>query len=277
MSGTVRQPSVELLRVAGVIDQMIDEYRRALRSVASMGPWEAPREGIALGWLLIRNVEAVAELARRDEVLVTAAWSNTRVAFELSTRIIWMLQPADRYEAECRWLSLLGEYEEIERKLAREVPSNSDLHNGKAEAIGTFREGVIAALPSGYRVLRMPSFLSMLNALDTSEMYQYYRQGSQYVHGGMYASASYSKDLGSYRILSDFTSTVDWVLPMRLCWLSLRNASRSILDRLEVTEQAMPQWGELKDHADIAFRALAFYATQPHEPEAADQERRSAE
>lgn len=263
MSGTVRQPSAEVLRVAGVIEKMIDEYRRALRSVAGMGRWEAPQESLALGWLLIRNVEAVAELARRDEALVTAAWSNTRVAFELSTRIMWILQPSDRHEAECRWLSLLGEYEEIERKLAREVPSQSDLHNRKAEAIKKFREGVKAALPGGYRVSRMPSFLNMLNALKTPEMYQYYRQGSQFIHGGMYASASYSKDLGSYRRLGDFTSTVDWVLPMRLSWLSLRNASRIILDRLDVPKRFMPQWGELKDHADEAFQALAFYATRP--------------
>ena len=263
MSGTVRQPSTELLRVAGVIEKMIDEYRRALRSVAVVGRWEAPQESLALGWLLIRNVEAVAELARRDEVLVTAAWSNTRVAFELSTRIMWILQPADRYEAECRRLSLLGEYQEIEQKLAREVPSQSDLHIRKAEAIKTFREGVMAALPDGYKVSRMPSFLNMLNTLDIPEMYQYYRQGSQFIHGGMYASASYSKDLGSYRRLGDFTLTGDWVLPMRLSWLSLRNAARIILDRLDVTNQAMPQWGELKDHADEAFRALAFYATQP--------------
>jgi hypothetical protein len=256
---------------------MIVEYIRALRSVAVMGRWEAPQEGLALGWLLIRNVEAVAELARCDEVLVTAAWSNARVAFELATRIIWLLHPADRYEAECRWLSLLGEYEEIERKLAREVPAYADSHNEKADAIRSFREGVIAALPSGYRVRRMPNFLNMLKALDTPEMYQYYRQGSQYVHGGMYASASYSRNLGSKRTLGDFTSTVDWILPMRLCWLALRRAAWFILDRLEVPEQAMPHWGELGDDADTAFQALAFYATRSREPEAAEREQPGTE
>ena len=152
---------------------MIAEYVRALRNVAVMGRWEAPQEGLALGWLLIRNVEAAVELARRDEVLVTAAWSNARVALELATRIIWMLHPADRYEAECRWLSLLGEYEEIERRLAREVPSYADRQNEKADIIRNFREGIIAALPSGYWVQRKPNFLNMLEALDTPEMYQF--------------------------------------------------------------------------------------------------------
>ena len=46
--------------------------------------------------------------------MATAAWSNARVAFELSVRIIWMLQPTDRYEAECRWLAFLKEHEQAE-------------------------------------------------------------------------------------------------------------------------------------------------------------------
>jgi hypothetical protein len=88
------------------IDQMIDQYLMALRS-AEAGQWEAAREGGVLGLLLIRNVQAVVTLARHDEIMATAAWSNARVAFEHSVRITWMLYPADRYEAECRWLAFL--------------------------------------------------------------------------------------------------------------------------------------------------------------------------
>lgn len=62
---------------------MIVKYVAALRGVASIGRREAPQEGIVLGRLLIRNVEAVVEMARHDEVFVTAAWSNARMAFEL--------------------------------------------------------------------------------------------------------------------------------------------------------------------------------------------------
>lgn len=259
MSEIARPPCAELVRVAEVIDQMIAEYIKGLRGVPVIGRWEAPQEGIALGWLLVRNVEAVIGMARYDEVLVTAAWSNTRVAFELATRIIWMLHPGDRYEAECRWLALLGEYEEIERKLAREVPEYSDRHNNKAMAIQRFREGVISALPSGYRAGRIPHFVDMLKALDTSEMYRFYREGSQYVHGGMYAAASYSKHLGHIRDLGDFTSTFDWILPMRLCWLSLRRATSFILNRLEALENAMPEWDRIDEQAGAAFEALASY------------------
>lgn len=121
MSGAVHAPCAALLGVAEAIEQMITQYCVALRSVAAVGKWEAPQEGLALGWLLIRNVEAVILMARHDEVLVTASWPNSRAAFELSARIIWMLQPDDRYAAECRWLALLGDWEKTERKLVEEA------------------------------------------------------------------------------------------------------------------------------------------------------------
>src|SRR5262249_6509215 len=151
-----------------------------------VGRWEAPQEGVASGWLLMRNVEAVTGMARRDEVLATAAWSNARVAFELSARIIWMLQPADRYKAECRWLAFLEEYERSERKIAREVSANADHHAKRAEEIQGVREGIISKLPSGYHAERVPNFRDMLKSLDSSQMYRFYQEGSQYVHGGMY-------------------------------------------------------------------------------------------
>lgn len=260
MSGLIRPPCAELLRVAEAIDQMIDQYVAALRSVADAGRWEAPLEGFAAGWLLIRNVEAVIVMARYDEVLVTAAWSNARIAFELSARIIWMLKPDDPYEVECRWLAFLEENEITERRMAREVNADADFHSRRAEGIRDFRERVISALPSGYQAASKPSFRDMLEALGSPEMYRFYREGSQYVHGGMYASAGYSRNLGGERNFGEFTSTFDWILPMRLCWLSLRNATRIILRRLGVPEGAMPDWHELNNNTDAAFQALASYA-----------------
>lgn len=260
----VRPPPAELLRMADAIDQMIDQYLVALRS-AEAGQWEAPREGYALGWLLIRNIQAVTTLARHDEIMATAAWSNARVAFEHSVRIVWMLHPADRYEAECRWLAFLGEYETVERKIVREASVDDiDLHNQKAEAIRHFREGVISALPSGYQPARMPNLRAMLVALDTPHMYRLYQEGSQYVHGSMYAGARYSKNLGTERIFGDFTSIVDWILPMRLSWLSLREAARLILDRLDVPGRVKPNWSALNKNVDAAFQALMSSAERSY-------------
>src|SRR5262249_4973105 len=132
--------------------------------------------------------------------------------------------------------------EEVEKKLARDIPESADFHNNSASAIKSFREGVISALPAGYKVKQIPNLLDMLKALETPEMYRHYRQGSQYIHGSMYAATSYSRNLGDARRLGEFTSTLDWIQPMRLCWLSLRRALDFILDRLEIPGEAEPGW-----------------------------------
>jgi hypothetical protein len=253
--------------MAEAIDEMIDGYLVALRN-AEAGQWEAPKEGYVLGWLLIRNIQAVIALARQDEILATAAWSNARVAFEHSARIIWMLHPADRFEAECRWLAFLEEYERVERRIGREPSSDAGQRDQRAESIRNFREGVIAKLPAGYRPAKVPSLREMLNTLNTPQMYQLYQVGSQYVHGSMYAATGYSRNLGTERAIGDFTSTMDWILPMRLCWLSLREAAWFILDRLEVPEGSKPDWSALNERADGAFQALISSVAQSHENDA---------
>jgi hypothetical protein len=250
--------------MAEAIDDMIDQYRTALRS-AEFNQWEAPREGYVLGWLLVRNIQAVIALARQDEIMATAAWSNARVSFELSVRIIWMLQPTDRYEAECRWLAFLKEHEQAELRIARESSADAGERSRAAEAIRNFREGITAALPNGYRSAKIPNLREMLRALDSSQMYQLYVIGSQFVHGSAYATTNYSRNLGSERVVGDFSSIMDWILPMRLCWLSFREAAWFILDRLNVPEAAKPDWKMLNNRVDTAYQALISSAVQSQE------------
>jgi hypothetical protein len=134
-----------------------------------------------------------------------------------------------------------------------------------ASATISFREGVIAKLPNGYRPKKgLPNFRDVLTALGNSEMYRFYQEGSEYVHGGMYASRSYSKNLGTRRSLGDFTDTLDWILPMRLCFLSFGEAAKFILDRLGVPPSAMPDWEAINRSSDAAFQALAAHAARAY-------------
>lgn len=64
------------------------------------------------------------------------------------------------------------------------------------------------------------------------------------------------------RDLGDFTSLVDWILPLRLCWLSFREAAKFILHRLDVAHDAMLDWHEINRDADTAFEALAAQAVR---------------
>ncbi|MEU5148432.1 DUF5677 domain-containing protein [Streptomyces yangpuensis] len=206
-------------------------------------------------------MEAVLLMARTDEAMVSAAWANARCAFEQAVRIIWLLNAADPYISECRWLGLLEDAERFHRLMAEASdrdPSlpNSTMHHEMESSIRLFREGVLGVLPTGYSPKKPPSFEAMLRSMDSAAMYRFYREGSQYVHGSMWGTASYRKNFGVDAEFGDFTSTVDWILPLRLSWLSIRNAGRVLLDRLSEGKGGTFNWDELGRAVGNDFEAL---------------------
>ncbi|MFF7852579.1 DUF5677 domain-containing protein [Streptomyces sp. NPDC007910] len=248
----VRPPGAELLQLTNTLDQCIASFLQVRDSVP-FGHWEAPAEGKALSHLMVRNLQAALVMARADEGLAGAAWASTRVVFEHAVRIIWLLYPNDPFERECRWLGFLKDTERFHKLVAEAMEndptsSGGPIHRDRANKMRTFREGVTAKLPTGYAPQRPPSFEQMLQSVDSAEMYRFYREGSQYVHGSMWGTALYRTNLGNDAEFGDFTHTVHWVLPLRLCWLSLRNAGRILLDRLQAPQCDWEQLGHAVDH-----------------------------
>ncbi len=266
-SSSGRTPTPELASLASYLSGVVAKVVRARDSIAGNGtPWEAPREAWALSNLMVRNIDTVLLLARHGEAHVTAAWANTRTAFEQSVRIIWLLYPADRFHSECRWLTLLAETERFHRLVAEECaqtdPDGASRHRLRADAIQTFRLGVAARLPSGYVPdLRMPPVRSMLEELGLEELYHYYREGSQYVHGTPYGTNVYRKNLGAVAEWGDFASEKDWVLPLRLCWLSLRESMKLVFDRHAASHISDPDWSALSEAVDLRFRRFVQHVT----------------
>lgn len=60
--------------------------------------------------------------------------------------------------------------------------------------------------------------------------------------------------------LVNFTSAIDWIVPMRLCWLSTRMAAWFILNRLRVDEVEISNLDQVDRYAENSFQALASYA-----------------
>ncbi|WP_405901862.1 DUF5677 domain-containing protein [Streptomyces sp. NBC_00656] len=260
---SIRPPSLELLQLADTLDDAIGHILQARSGLVGADEWEAPREAWAMSNLLIRNIEAVLLMARTDEVMVSAAWANARCAFEQGVRIIWLLKPTDRYASEGRWLGFLAEAERFHRLVAEaaeqapELP-NSTAHRELEQKMRHFREQVTAALPAGYAPKKPPKFESMLREIDAATMYRFYREGSQYVHGSMWGTATYRKNLGTHAVYGDFSTTADWILPLRLSWLSLRNVGMILLNRLappDVTPTC--DWEALERSVNRAFEVLA--------------------
>jgi hypothetical protein len=249
-----------MLRLADTLDACIGRFLEARSGLLGSHGWEAPREGWALSNLMVRNMEAVLLMARTDEVMVSAAWSNARCVFEHAVRIVWLLNTPDRFTGECRWLGFLADVERFHRLVAEaaraypDLPNSTD-HAGLERALREFREGVTAKLPQGYAPEKPPSFEAMLGTMDGAAMYRYYREGSQYVHGSVWGTAGYRRNLGVHARFGEFSSTADWILPLRLCWLSLRNAGAVLLSSLG-DEPVTCDWDAMEVSVTHGFEAL---------------------
>lgn len=256
-----RPPRPELRKVAGLLDEAVEAYAAARTGIEVEGGWEAPLEAFALSGLCVRNVEAVAVLAKTDEVLAPAAWANARNAFEIAVRVIWLLYPDDRFEAEMRWIALLQEYERFHTRMTNVPETAVDSgrrHLDLANRIREFRLGVEERIPPGYAPpSRIPSVEQMLKEINTPAMYAIYIEGSQFLHGTMAASAAYRRGLGVAKELGDFSTIVHWIPLLRASWLSIKNAGSFVVDRLSGSRYTL-DWTPIGGEIDAAFRALAL-------------------
>jgi hypothetical protein len=264
-SSATREPTPELAALASYLATVVSKVVRA-RDVISRGgsPWEAVRQAWALSNLMVRNIEAVLLLAQQSEAHVTAAWGNTRIAFEQSVRIIWLLYPADPFVSECRWLTYLAEAEKFHRLLAEECairdPEAASAHRASEEALREARRTIAERLPAGYAPPPgVPSVIAMMKEFAVEEMYRYYREGSQYVHGAWHGASAYRRHVGDAGEFGDFTALADWALPLRLCWLSLRESMALLFFRHESSHIDDAHWSVLSRDVDVRFREFAEY------------------
>jgi hypothetical protein len=263
MTAAIRPPIPELVAVADLLEEAVGVFLQARQRKGRFGRWEAPLEAWTISNLLIRNVEAVVTLARMDQVFVAAAWANARAVFEYAVRIIWLLHPRDRFESEMRWVALLAEYERACARIAMTPglsPVLAEPKRAMATALAAVRAAVIARAPQGYKPpARVPKLEAMLLEIGAPEMYHVYIQGSQYLHGTMLATTHYRRNFGSRKEFGEFVIAVDWILPLRVCWLSLREASKLLIDRL-LGSHASLDWTALSNRIDVAFQAVALTA-----------------
>jgi hypothetical protein len=260
VAGFARVPRPQLVAVADLLDEAVGDFLSCRVGLRPETKWEAPLEAVAISNLMVRNIEAAAVLARCDEVLAPASWANARNVFDAATRILWLLVPQDRFEAEARWIALLVEYERFHRRMAAILEEDGDTrartHLERAEVVREFHTGVAAKLPPGYAVPRgMPPTDQFLREVGVAGMYQLYIEGSQYMHAAMRATSLYVDRDETGRRPTESVTIVDWILPLRTCWICLGNAGRFVINRLSPAAE----WGTqgLGDRVDAAFRVLA--------------------
>lgn len=191
--------------------------------------YEADRESILMMWLLMRHVESVIALARRDLILLPGAYLSARVAFEIGIKILWMLDPEDPFKREVRWLTHLRTEEDFHRKIANEIGQSA---SNRADLIGSFRTSVERKLPPKYQLLKqLPNFREMLISIGEERKYSLYIILSQYIHSTHAATGLYRQNLGNSIIISDETSPTHWNIPLSACYFGLASAGCRIFQR----------------------------------------------
>ena len=162
-------PTPRVLWVAKMIEDAVKQFLLARRTVPPLDRFEADVEAMKLFNMVVRNIEAITELAKVDLVLLPSANVLARVVFEIAIKATWMITPNDPFEREVRWLAHLQEEERIQERLARKVvPFGGDpTHfNKHRDQLRNFRTGVVSALPPGYAELPGdPSVEQMLESI----------------------------------------------------------------------------------------------------------------
>jgi hypothetical protein len=223
----------EIATKCDLLDRMIEASLAAINTVdAAYLQYEASFEAVNLFILTIRHVEGVIALARADLVLLPAAGLTARGAFESSVRAAWMVNAADPFERETRWLAhLKTEEEHLSREIrllgALEIASQERLATEASKwqavtfqehlnSIKDFRQGVASELEArGYDAnVAVPHFRECLRSLGEERTYGLYMHLSQIAHATHAGTRLYRRGLGTKRISGEFVDAEDWNLPL---------------------------------------------------------------
>ena len=181
-------PSNSILRVCDALDDTIERFlQRTARLVT--GRYEADVEARLIFILGIRHVEGVIALARRDLVLLPAAYHLARAAFECCVRAAWLVNEENPMKREARWVAHLdGEISAIRRSSDRlgSAGTNVDQARARGRQLKQFRDNLARALQDrGVPLLKqIPNFEQMLSSIAGDHLYSIYIEASQYTHGG---------------------------------------------------------------------------------------------
>ena len=234
MPEVILQPTPAVLKASEVLEEAVGRVLEAYGTVGPVGKYEADYEAKTLLWLIVRNVEGVYELARKDLVLLPPAMSAARSAFEIAIRALWLLAPSDPFQREVRWLAHLQTEENYLDRVANRlqlmgIPSTECAN--QAAVARKFRLDVTQLLPRGYSPLKkIPNLEEMLASLGLKDRYLNYIEFSQFAHGTHVAGGLYRKNLGCEKRSGEFICTADWYQPLGACAFALTNVGNRVVE-----------------------------------------------
>ena len=218
-------PTPEVLAAADYVEQMLARFV----SVRSEHVRPA-HEGLDFAtkhitYLAIRNIEAIIALARADLVLYPAALALARSAFETSARVIWLVQPVLVKERLSRYLGLVAEQIDAQRRVLA-------LSDNTPEARPDLQQGLDSLLEWQARLqgecslppASVPNFRALLGAINRPDLYGNYIVLSQFAHGGHEAAAVFSRQRAD-GTFGDVVRLRDWYHALAFPSMAFRDAA----------------------------------------------------
>jgi hypothetical protein len=236
MTATSITPTKTIIQTTHLIDEAIGLYLKKNVGLRKHLRYESDAESKILFIQVIRHVEAIGELARRDLATLPSALVLTRAAFETTARILWMLHPNEVFDREARFLAHLGgeaEYFQRFAKFLEQFGHDGESWRSSFESIRNFRMGVQNKLPASIqRVETLPNLRDMLKDIGQEGLYATYMHLSQFSHGSPVAGGLYRRGRGLSMRLGEFIYPESWVDPLRSAWWCVAKGGQKILERV---------------------------------------------
>jgi hypothetical protein len=232
----VAPPTKAIVSACDALDEVIAKFLDSRSSLHGYAQYSSSAEALMLFNLVIRQIEGVLTAARHDLVLLPAAFACARAALETAAKAAWMVDTIDPFQREARWLAHVEEEARVYDRSAKrysEVGQDASSFAARAIEIRSFRQAVEAKLPSGVSPMKhIPTVDEMLTSLQGKQLYPLYIYLSQFVHGGHAATALYRRGLGTELHPGEYIESSHWYVPLRVCWLSLKEPASLALWRL---------------------------------------------
>jgi len=120
------------------------------------------------------------------------------------------------------------------------------------------RSNIAAELKKrGYTPQPKPKFDKMLAEINGGHLYLAYKETSQFTHSTHAATWLYrTGGVGSAARFGEFVKPMQWILPLRMCWLAISHPADIAISR--VTDGAQAGWSShCSEKIDAIFRDLA--------------------
>jgi hypothetical protein len=229
-------------KIIDLHEQVIKNFHKA--RIRKIGHFEGQFQCAAMMLLIILDIDAICDLAKKNLIYLPTANLISRRIFDVSMQIAWILKPDDPFEQEARWLryafhsknSELHFFQACLKTAKRKKLDDSALLK-TCQGISEFYSSVEEALdkktaPKKYEhTHRPPNMSDILKEIGGEDDYLIFNLTSQFAHGGNLATQCFTRGYGSSKEIGVFISPDNWDTCFKTTMMSFLRAGIIFLEK----------------------------------------------